>query len=72
MENSKYHQGRHQWLEEHIGPLEAMGGSQSFILDLHLPIAEEKIKSDSHLVINPYSNAQTQEFSKLQLPSPDC
>lgn len=40
MENSKYHHGRHQWLEEHIGPLEAMGGEHPFTLDLHLPIAE--------------------------------
>jgi DNA gyrase inhibitor GyrI len=40
MENSKYRQGHHQWLEEHIGPLGEMGGEQSFTLDLHLPIAE--------------------------------
>jgi DNA gyrase inhibitor GyrI len=40
MENSKYHHGQHQWLEEHIGPLEEMGGDQPFTLDLHLPIAE--------------------------------
>lgn len=40
MENSKYHQGRHQWLEELIGPLDEMGSSQSFTLDLHLPIVE--------------------------------
>jgi DNA gyrase inhibitor GyrI len=40
MESSKYRHGRHQWLEEHIGPLDDMGGEQSFTLDLHLPIAE--------------------------------
>jgi DNA gyrase inhibitor GyrI len=40
MEASKYHHGRHQWLEEHIGPLESMGGDQPFTLDLHLPITE--------------------------------
>jgi DNA gyrase inhibitor GyrI len=40
MESSKYRHGRHQWLEEHIGPLEAMAGEQPFTLDLHLPITE--------------------------------
>ena len=40
MENSKYRHGRHQWLEEHIGPLSAMSGEESFTLDLHLPITE--------------------------------
>jgi AraC family transcriptional regulator len=40
MEASKYRHGRHQWLEEHIGPLVEMGGDQPFTLDLHLPIAE--------------------------------
>jgi len=40
MENSKYRHGRHQWLEEHIGPLEEMSDAQPFTLDLHLPIAE--------------------------------
>lgn len=40
MEASRFHHGQHQWLEEHIGPLEAMGGAQPFTLDLHLPIAE--------------------------------
>jgi DNA gyrase inhibitor GyrI len=40
MESSKYHHGRHQWLEEHIGPLEGMGGGEPFTLDLHLPITE--------------------------------
>ena len=40
MEASKYRHGRHQWLEEHIGPLAEMGGDQPFTLDLHLPITE--------------------------------
>jgi DNA gyrase inhibitor GyrI len=40
MEASKYSHGRHQWLEEHIGTLDEMGGAQPFTLDLHLPIAE--------------------------------
>jgi AraC family transcriptional regulator len=40
MEASKYRHGRHQWLEEHIGPLGEMGGEQPFTLDLHLPISE--------------------------------
>lgn len=40
METSKYQQGRHQWLEEHIGPLDKMGSAQPFTLDLHLPIRE--------------------------------
>lgn len=40
MEASKYSHGRHQWLEEHIGPLGDMGGNEPFTLDLHLPITE--------------------------------
>lgn len=40
MEASKYHHGRHQWLEEHIGPLDAMGENEPFTLDLYLPISE--------------------------------
>jgi DNA gyrase inhibitor GyrI len=40
MEGSKYRHGSHQWLEEHLGPLDAMGGDQPFTLDLHLPIRE--------------------------------
>jgi DNA gyrase inhibitor GyrI len=40
MESSKYRHGRHQWLEEHIGPLEEMGGEKPFTLDLYLPITE--------------------------------
>jgi DNA gyrase inhibitor GyrI len=40
MENSKYRHGKYQWLEEHIGPLDEMGGEQPFTLDLHLPISE--------------------------------
>jgi hypothetical protein len=39
-EGSKYRHDSHQWLEEHIGPLDAMGGDQPFTLDLHLPIRE--------------------------------
>ena len=40
MENSKYHHGRHQWLEEHIGPLDDTVNEIPFTLDLYLPIAE--------------------------------
>ena len=40
MESSRYRHGRHQWLEEHIGSLEEMGGEKPFTLDLHLPIME--------------------------------
>jgi DNA gyrase inhibitor GyrI len=40
MQTSKYHHGRHQWLEEHIGPLDTLGGEQPFTLDLYLPISE--------------------------------
>jgi len=40
MEGSKYQHGRHQWLEEHIGPVDEIGGGQPFTLDLLLPIAE--------------------------------
>ena len=40
MENSKYHHGRHQWLEEHIGPLDETVNTTPFTLDLYLPIAE--------------------------------
>ena len=40
MESSKYHHGRHQWLEEHIGPLDEKVNEIPFTLDLHLPIAE--------------------------------
>ncbi|HEX5943392.1 MAG TPA: GyrI-like domain-containing protein [Anaerolineales bacterium] len=40
MESSKYRHGRHQWLEEHIGPLEEMGGELPFTLDLFLPVTE--------------------------------
>jgi DNA gyrase inhibitor GyrI len=38
MENSKYSHGTHQWLEEHIGPLEGVVNQVPFTLDLHLPI----------------------------------
>ncbi len=37
-ENSPYHQGQHQWLEEHIGPLNAGVNHLPFTLDLYLPI----------------------------------
>ena len=40
MEASKYHHGRHQWLEEHIDPLNENVNSLPFTLDLHLPITE--------------------------------
>jgi DNA gyrase inhibitor GyrI len=40
MEAGKYQHGAHQWLEEHIGPLEDQGGGKPFTLDLHLPIRE--------------------------------
>jgi DNA gyrase inhibitor GyrI len=40
MESSKYHHGRHQWLEEHIGPLDERVNALPFTLDLYLPIAE--------------------------------
>ena len=40
MEASKYHHGRHQWLEEHIGPLDETVNAIPFTLDLHLPITE--------------------------------
>ena len=38
MENSKYHHGRHQWLEEHIGPISNVVNELPFTLDLYLPI----------------------------------
>lgn len=40
MESSKYRHGRHQWLEEHIGPLDETINALPFTLDLHLPITE--------------------------------
>ena len=40
MENSKYRHGGHQWLEEHIGPLNESVNALPFTLDLHLPITE--------------------------------
>jgi AraC family transcriptional regulator len=40
MEASKYRHGRHQWLEEHIGPLDDTMNELPFTLDLHLPITE--------------------------------
>jgi len=47
MQSSKYRRGRHQWPEEHIGPLDHTANALPFTRDLHLPIAEQK--SDSHL-----------------------
>ena len=40
MESSKYRHGRHQWLEQHIGPLKEVVNELPFTLDLHLPIME--------------------------------
>jgi DNA gyrase inhibitor GyrI len=40
MEGSKYHHDRHQWLEEHIGPLGKADVNLPFTLDLHLPVSE--------------------------------
>lgn len=40
MEASKYHHGRHQWLEEHIGPLDDTVNELPFTLDLFLPISD--------------------------------
>lgn len=40
MENSTYRHGRHQCLEEHVGPLDEIVEGQPFTLDLHLPITE--------------------------------
>jgi DNA gyrase inhibitor GyrI len=37
-EQSQYREGRHQWLEEHIGPLSEAVNQLPFTLDLHLPI----------------------------------
>ncbi len=37
-EKSRYHEGRHQWLEEHIGSLNEGVNQIPFTLDLHLPI----------------------------------
>lgn len=40
-ENSPYKPAHHQWLEEHISPVEAVAADpQGFRLDLYLPIAE--------------------------------
>jgi DNA gyrase inhibitor GyrI len=40
VETSPYHMGRHQWLEEHLDPLDSPGSGQNFALDLYLPISE--------------------------------
>jgi DNA gyrase inhibitor GyrI len=37
-EDSKYRGGSHQWLEEHIGPVEASQDPDALVLDLYLPI----------------------------------
>jgi DNA gyrase inhibitor GyrI len=39
-ENSPYHAGHHQWLEEHIGPISGVVNALPFTLDLYLPIAK--------------------------------
>ncbi len=39
-EQSKYQEGRHQWLEEHIGSLNETVNQLPFTLDLFLPIRE--------------------------------
>jgi DNA gyrase inhibitor GyrI len=39
-ENSKYKQGGHQWLEEHLGPLDTSLDENELLLDLYCPIAE--------------------------------
>ena len=37
-EKSRYHEGRHQWLEEHIGSIGDSVNQMPFTLDLYLPI----------------------------------
>lgn len=37
-EDSKYRGGSHQWLEEHIGPVDAPQDEDALVLDLYLPI----------------------------------
>jgi len=37
-QDSPYHQGHHQWLEEHIGPIKGVVDPLPITLDLHLPI----------------------------------
>ena len=39
-ENSKYNHACHQWLEEHIGPADALLDENELLLDLYCPIAE--------------------------------
>ena len=39
-EGSTYQHGGHQWLEEHIGPVEELQDEEAMVLDLYLPIAE--------------------------------
>lgn len=38
LENSRYQMGGHQWLEEHLSPLDAP--LEQFMLDLYMPIRE--------------------------------
>ncbi len=40
LENSQYEFGRHQWLEEHIGPAVTPLSIEELVLDLYAPIAE--------------------------------
>ncbi len=37
-QDSPYQEGHHQWLEEHIGPINELVNSLPFTLDLYLPI----------------------------------
>lgn len=39
-EDSKYEYGHHQWLEEHLGPVDTPHNDEEMVLDLYLPIAE--------------------------------
>ena len=39
-EDSKYRGGSHQWLEEHIGPVDVPQDEGTMVLDLYLPIVE--------------------------------
>ena len=39
-EDSRYRMARHQWLEEHLGPVGTPGAEAELLLDLYCPIAE--------------------------------
>jgi DNA gyrase inhibitor GyrI len=39
-EDSKYRAASHQWLEEHLGSVDASQDEEAMVLDLYLPIAE--------------------------------